>query len=387
MKCLVVGGGINGILTAYFLQKKGFNVDVLDAEKQVAQRATFANGCQLSFSHTIPMMIRPSFFSVPFSRNFCLKAEEIKWVGLHQKSKKQFNEKFETLMQSARFSKEAFVNLVNEHAELEKISHNLGTAFVFSSKKQMEVRVRHFEVQNEKYGVDFEALEVEDLPEIDHAFASAKNIGGGIFTKYDSTVDAKKLTQIMAEKFQNLGGRIFFETQVKEIVKNSNRVLGMETNKGIFEGYDEYIYCGGASGLHLVKDFGFNFWAVKGYSLTFDVSYSNHCPFVNVIDFTNKVVYSRHRDILRVAGFFDVSHNNSQKRIEKLHKVALERFPILKRQELIHTWNENRVFTPNEKPYVEKVLENFSINTAHGHLGVTLSIGSAKKITEILSSS
>ena len=63
--------------------------------------------------------------------------------------------------------------------------------------------------------------------------------------------------------------------------------------------------------------------------------------------------------------------------------MALKTFPILARQELVHQWCEQRVFSADEIPVCKKILENFAVNTGHGHLGVTLSGGMAKKMLNI----
>ena len=385
-RALVVGAGINGVLTAKALQNRGFAVDILDCESQSGMKATFANGCQLSFSHTTPMSIDPSFFSKSFYKPFSIPKEQKNWLLQHRKTKINFEQKFSLLTELALESKQAFDKIFEKYSNLPVgIGHSSGTAYIFSKKSQFEWRRNLFEKQKNKYDIHYKCFDVGEATECDDAFISTSGMQGLIFTPLDKTLNAIALTKFMENEFLNDGGRVFYNTYANAIQHNNGVVSAVQTNTGMYSGYDFYIYTGGAFGLGLLKDFNLNLQPVTGYSLTFDVSYSNYCPQVNVIDFTNKVVYSRHEDTLRVAGFFDIlPPKNKEKRIKMLYNTAIETFPILKRQKLIHTWCENRVFTYNEEPVVQKISENFVINTAHGHLGITLSAGSASRVANLL---
>ncbi len=395
MKILVIGAGINGVLTAHSLVEKGFDVEIIEESSAPATRATFANGCQLSFSHTTPMSISPSVFQTPFHRPFLLSKAEKFWLKEHKFFKNSSNktlERFHILTDLAVKSKNAFDEIFAKYDDIpEAVGHSSGTVYLFSKRSQFEKRKQFFEIQKSQYGIDFFALNPHDAVEYEgsivHALHTVKH---AIFTPFDRTLNAFEFTKFMAEKFQKLGGKISYNTQIKEILHSDCGISSVQTNAGGLCGYDFYVYCGGASGLNLIKDFvplTSKLQAVTGYSMTLDASYSNHCPEVNVIDFTNKMVYSRHGDTLRIAGFFDINPQNKEARLKYFYKKALETFPILQVQPVIHKWSENRVFTTDEIPIVKKVAQNFIINTAQGHLGITLSAGSAKKVLSIIQES
>lgn len=138
-KCLVIGAGINGVLTGFELLQSGFDVDILDAGAQVGIRATFANGCQLSFSHTTPMNISPSIFSQTFHRPLFLDSDTKNWLKLHHKSQTLFEQKFHTLMEQSSLSKIAFDQIFKSHPNLPHgTGHSSGTAFIFSNSKQFK---------------------------------------------------------------------------------------------------------------------------------------------------------------------------------------------------------------------------------------------------------
>jgi D-amino-acid dehydrogenase len=389
-KCLVIGAGINGILTALYLRNAGYDVDIIEHASKPATRATFANGCQLSFSHTTPMSISPSFFSRAFYKPISTPKKSRQWLYEHKKSQSIFDTKFKILMDCANVSKEAFDDIFLSFPNLpDGVGHSSGTAFLFGNKKQFEWRKRMFDVQRTEQNLEYNAYSPSDAVELDDAFATAQNIKNVIFTPHDKTLDALKITQFVADDLTKSGVRIFYNTQILQIQQENNVVQSIATSNRTFTGYDFYIYAGGASGLELLRGFStFNYTGlhkVTGYSLTFDVSYSNHCPHINLIDLTNKVVYSRHGNSLRVAGFFDITPpKNRSNRIKDLYNTAISTFPILKRQDVIHQWSEERVFSYDETPCVQQVSKNFFVNTGHGHLGVTLSAGSAKKITQLL---
>lgn len=387
MKILVIGAGINGILTANILQNNGYSVDVIDAESSAGMRTTFANGCQLSFSHTTPMLIKPSLFSTPFKKPLILPKTTKKWLKEHQKCY-NFEERFNHLTNLAIQSKEAFKKLFLQYNNLpENIGHSSGTVFLFRNSQQFELRKQIFQKQKNHYQIDFQSESQPNAIEFDDSLLQIDNsVKHFIFTPYDQTLNALEFTRFIAKEFLQNGGKIHYDTQITKIANHNGIIEKIHTNKGIYTNYDTYIYTGGASGVKLLQDFNLSLQVVTGYSLTFDVSYSNYCPQRNIIDFDNKIVYSRHNDILRVAGFFDLDIKNHHQRIHNLYKIALNTFPILKNQKLIYTWHENRVFTHNEIPITEKISKNFIVNTAQGHLGITLSAGSAERILQIIKS-
>jgi|GEM_PF-3479602 len=386
MKILIIGAGINGILTAYFLAKNGHNVEIIEEGIQPATRATFANGCQLSFSHTTPMRICPSIFQKPCNRPLFLTKSEKQWLKNHKSFASLANDRFHILTKLAIESKTGFDEIFSQFHDIpQTIGHSSGTMYLFSEKSQFEARKKLFEVQKIQYGIDFTPLSLHNAVEYDGSLANiSHSVKHAIFTPFDRTLNALEFTKFMAEKFQNLGGKIHYNAKIHEIVKKNNQVLEIKTNLGNFSNHDQFVYCGGASGLNLIGDIAQKLQPITGYSMTFDVSYSNHCPDANIIDFTNKMVYSRHQNSLRVAGFFDINEKNKEKRLKYFHKKALETFPVLEVQPVVHTWCENRVFTPNEIPFIGRISENFLANTGQGHLGITLSAGSAKKIAQII---
>lgn len=389
-KCLVIGAGINGILTALYLRNSNYDVDIIEHAPKPATRTTFANGCQLSFSHTTPMCISPSFFSRAFFKTMHTPKESKIWIDKHKQSQKKFHNKFQILIEHANFSEEAFNELFLSFSNLpDETGHSSGTAFLFGNQKQFEWRKQMFDIQKTAQSLQYTAYSPSDAIELDDAFATVQNIKNVIFTPKDKALNALKITQFVAEELIKSGVRIFYDTQTFSINHENDIVQSITTSNRTFTNYDFYIYAGGASGLELIRDFSAfnhaNLHKVMGYSLTFDVSYSNHCPSINIIDFTNKVVYSRHGNILRVAGFFDITPpKNRNKRIKDLYSTAVSTFPILKRQDIIHQWSEDRVFSHDETPCVGRVSKNFFVNTGHGHLGITLSAGSAKKIAQLL---
>jgi D-amino-acid dehydrogenase len=389
MKILIIGAGINGILTAYFLANNRHNVEIIDEGSQPATRTTFANGCQLSFSHTTPMRISPSIFQTPCNRPLFLTKSEKLWLKSHNFFGNSFNERFHELTKLAIESKNAFDEIFTQFHDIpETLGHSSGTMYIFSEKSQFEARQKLFDIQKMQYGIDFIPLSLHDAVEYDGSLANVSHsVKHAIFTPFDRTLNAFEFTKFMAEKFKNLGGKIHYNAKIHEIVTKNHQALELKTSIGVFSDYDAFIYCGGASGLHLIGDSTPKLQPITGYSMTFDVSYSNHCPEINIIDFTNKMVYSRHQNSLRVAGFFDINDKNKEKRLQHFHKKALETFPVLEVQPVVHTWCENRVFTPNEIPFVGKIAENFLVNTGQGHLGITLSAGSAKKIAQIIQES
>ena len=293
MKILIIGAGINGVLTAYFLAKNGHNVEIVEEGSQPATRTTFANGCQLSFSHTTPMRICPSIFQTPFARPLLLSQGEKSWLKRHKSFAFSANKRFHTLTKLAIKSKTAFDEIFSQfHNIPETIGHSSGTMYLFERKSQFEARKKLFEVQKNEYGIDFTPLSLHDAVEYEGALANVSHrVKHAIFTPFDRTLNALEFTKFMAEIVQNIGVKIHYNTKIHEITRKNDKVLNVATSTGDFANYDAFVYCGGASGLHLLGDIAQKLQQITGYSMTFDVAYSNHCPEANIIDFTNKMVY------------------------------------------------------------------------------------------------
>lgn len=393
-KVVVIGAGISGLSTAYLLQKKGFNVTVIEGKPSVAQVASLANGSQLSFSHLQPIYFkeRPKFslFTKKTTYQNCLNygSSVTKTLIKQQAEAKHHHDKnLKTLINISNISK----NVLDEFIQNERINKHIkpcGIIHLFSSYAEVQ---KELEVAK-LYNMPFKMIEKDQFldyePNLEYFNGNFKY---GVFYKEDKTSNCHDICKILEEKLKQEGVSFLFNSYVQNLnVKDGKICSATLKNKDKITG-DFFVCANGVSIPSLVEDIACDYpiFPVRGYSLTFSRNRGDYFPFLGLIDRKRKMVYSTYKDYLRIAGFFDVGVEKKQDiafRLEDFKKTVFEVFPMLKGNAIVHQWTENRHFTPSSVPIVGKsgLFKNLFINGGHGALGFTLSFGAAKIISELI---
>lgn len=398
MKVIVLGAGVIGVTTAYFLAKNGHQVIVIEKNSSSALGCSYANGGQLSYSHIEPWssktslysLIKAAFSSPSFFSVSDLNRDFLKWSYQFFKNStpKKSAEISQKLFALSSESKRLMEQMIADESDLKFDYKNDGILHFFRNQKSFATAVKEAELAI-SLGCQAEILSAEDCAKKEPTLSKLndeKRLAGGIFYSADasgnSMLFAKSLEKICREKY----GVVFeYGADIKNIFTNYECITGIHTTAGVFVA-DRYICALGASGNKLLKGIGIDtkIYPLKGYSLSIPADDKNFiAPKIALTDPENKIVYSRVGNIFRAAGTVEACGNKPEanpKHVEFLKSVVSSSFSDFGNFSEVSDWCGFRPFRPNSIPLICQIKKygNLILNTGHGSLGWTLSAVSAK---------
>lgn len=383
-KIAVVGAGIAGITTAYYLAKEGYSVTVYDQEPYPAMRTSFANGGQVSVSNSevwntwsnvykgfkwmftkdAPLLINPSF-----------DWDKYKWMAkfLYHTATNQYEKNTSETIRMGLASRELY-NQIKYEEKLSFDQSPSGILHFYKDEKYFESAKRAKDIYN-RNGVEWDILDTNQVKALDKTLKNVDGIIGGAWTLSDWTGDIHKFCYQLAEVLKTKYN-VEFQFNSK-----------LSTLKEL-EYYDKIIVCGGVGSVELANSVGDSLpiYPVKGYSITINNVLRKHLPIVSLLDDQAKIVTSSLGNRLRVAGTAELAGENydiRKERIEPLLKWVHTNFPNINTHDYT-SWACLRPMTPNMMPITKTSDKNSKVlyNTGHGHLGWTLAPYTAKQIVE-----
>lgn len=399
MRVVVVGAGVIGVTTAYYLSKAGFEVTVVDRAAEVADGASHANAGQLSYSFT-DALAKPDFVAkIPAliagrdtGSKIRLVPTLLPWAMrfLAQCTSRRAEENtiavLETAMRSAQL--------------LDELSHSVPFGFSHRSAGKLVLLANDEELRSatassslkKRHGSDTEILNVDDTIRIEPALADISDpFVGAVYSKSDEVADARLFTLRLKEWLQNEAGVTFKLGQSVEAitsVKNKFRSVRLQNDEIMA---DAVVVCTGAWSAGLLQAHGVNphIYPVRGYSVTLPPG--ENSPTVSITALKQRIVFSRINGCMRIAGFADFkgfSIRDDGRRIETMIDVAKQYAPMAadytatERQQ----WGGFRPMTPNGRPRIGATgVKGLFLNTGHGMLGWTLACASGYDVTKSIS--
>ncbi len=408
MKVIVLGAGVIGVSTAYFLAKSGHEVTVIDKSQSSAEGCSNSNGGQLSYSHIETWSNKSSLLSMlknVFLANSYLHLKDFSnkefysWIAefIKNSSNENYIKNCEKLFKISSLSKSLMQEILSEEPSLLNgksfdLSKN-GILHFYRNNKNFEAEIKKLE----KFSFinrDFEILSAEECLKKEPNLTrlnDEKKLAGGIFFKDDESGDCHKFTQelekICKEKYEV---NFIFDCDIKNLLTNYKKITGINTNKGVLVA-DKYIFALGASSISLLKGIGIDpkIYPVKGYSLSIKCDEEFIAPNFTMTDNENKIVYSRLGNIFRAAGTVEMSGNNlsiNKKNLNFLYSNVEKTFADFGDIKNVREWVGLRPFRPNSLPLIGDLskFSNLLINAGHGSLGWTNALASAKIIDDLL---
>ncbi len=400
MKVLVLGGGVIGVTSAYYLQRAGHEVTLLERQADVAQETSFANGGQVSWSSAhpwaepgipltallwlfkphSPLVLRPRL-------DPALWSWLVKFLGNCTAKRYAINK--ERQVRLARYSHACLVALRNEIP----INYNMttrGTLYLYRSAGDLEIGLQDRALW-EQLGVKHRALDVDRCIAQEPALAAMRDkLAGGIHFPDDETGDCRQFTLELAKAAMQLGMRVEFQTTVQHLSRSGTRIDSVLTDRGAFHADAYVLACGSESPL-LLKPLAIRLpvYPVKGYSVTLPLIDAACAPQTTVTDDRYKVVVTRLGEQLRAAGTaelcgYDLTLRPS--RCATLTHVVRDLFPHAGDFSRAEYWTGLRPMTPDNPPVLGTTpFDNLFVNTGHGTLGWTMACGSGKVLADVVS--
>ncbi len=408
MRILVLGAGVVGTTSAWYLAQAGHQVTVLDRQPVAGNETSFANGGQISVSHAEPWA------------NPHVLPRLLKWLGREDApllwrwradwAQLSWGARFllECLPGRSRSNIEAIVALaLYSRGQLQRLRAELGLQY-----EHLERGILHFYTEPaefavaseaaalmRRFGLDRDTIDARRCLEIEPALAHSRvQLVGGDYTRSDESGDAHQFTRRLAERAAVAGVSFLYETTVERIARGGNQVAGVVARRNNVPELltaDAYVIALGSYSPLLLRPLGLGLpvYPAKGYSATLtlaDGQGADHgAPTVSLTDDERKLVFSRLGNRLRVAG--TAEFNGYDLALNPVRCAALiERtktlFPELRTVGEPQFWCGLRPATPSNLPFIGRTrLGNLWLNTGHGTLGWTMACGSAAALAEMMS--
>ncbi|MFN7570773.1 MAG: D-amino acid dehydrogenase [Betaproteobacteria bacterium] len=396
----VIGAGIVGCATAHLLAKAGHRVTLLDAAAGPGLGATMANGAQLSYSYVEPLATPATLRKMPallLDRGSPLRfrltgePEQLRWGlrFLRACTAAQAQRATAALLALAELSRSelhaavAADGLRFDHAQPGKLVVYDSAAGLAGARRQVELQLA--------LGCTQQVLTHAQCLEREPALAAyAEHIAGGVWTPGEEVADPLRLAGELAERAARYGAELRWRCAATGFVRRGERIVAVKTATGEVE-TDAVVLANGAAAARLGRALGLRLpvYPLKGYSITVPVADPARAPRVSVTDLRRKIVYAPLAGTLRVAGMAELVGHDLRidaRRIRQLTDAVAETFPGAGDLNAdLRPWAGLRPATPTSMPIVGAAgAANAYLNVGHGALGLTLALGSARLVQQLL---
>ncbi|MBB3140564.1 D-amino acid dehydrogenase [Halomonas organivorans] len=400
MKVLILGSGVVGVTSAYYLARQGHEVTVVDRQPAPAMETSYGNAGQVSFGFSSPWAapgIPQKAVKWMFQEHAPLKIQPrmdptmarfmMKMFGNCNAERYAVNK--ERMVRIAEHSR-ACIDALRAETGIRYEDRQRGLLQLFRHDSQVEAVAKDMKVL-EQCGVRHRLLGAEEIAGVEPALARVPGkFVGGLHLPDDQTGDCHLFTNRLADHCrERLGVEFRFNVDIQRIRRGNAGIEGVITSAGELTA-DAYVVCLGSYSPFLVKDLGIRLpiYPVKGYSLTVPVIDDGGAPQSTVMDETYKVAISRFDDRIRVGGTAELAgHDLSlpEKRRATIDMVVRDVFPEGGDVDRAEFWSGLRPMTPDSTPIVGATrYDNLWLNTGHGTLGWTMSCGSAQLLSDLM---
>ena len=392
MKVVVMGAGVVGVTSAWYLADAGHEVTVVDRQEAPAQETSFANGGQISVSHAEPWANPAVLMKVlrwigrensPLLWRLRADLDQWRWgLGfLQQCTAQQTRRNIESIVRIGLFSR---VSLKALRAELglEYDAVQRGILHFYTDPREYASAVRQAAVMRE-FGCDRQVISADECLRIEPALGQASvPLAGGTYTAADESGDARRFTEQLALRGRNRGVRFRYGTGITALNVRAGVLESIALNTGEILSADAFVLALGSYSPLLLKPLGLylSVYPAKGYSATIAIQEGQVAPLTSLTDDGHKLVFSRLGQRLRVAGTAEFNGYNltiNAARCRSLMQRVTQLFPEFQDGPNVEYWTGLRPATPGNVPVIGPCsVKNLWINTGHGTLGWTLACGS-----------
>ena len=382
MEAAVVGAGITGITTAYYLAKAGYFVTIYDERRYPAMATSYANGGQLSASNAEVWNSWRNVYKglkwlpksdAPLKINLWPSLDRYSWFFKFLKAIPSADINTQRTCEMALEAHKLYKKIADEEGiQFDKVER--GILHIYTNKKELE-NAKNVNKIYARAGLKRWPVSPKECLQIEPALVKSPRLLGGMYNDTDFTGDIHKFcVELM---------RVLQEKYAVKCIRRKIRNLKTELRDHL----GPIVVCAGVESKALSRTIGDNLpiYPVKGYSIT--IHNPGVAPWTSLLDDQSKIVTARlGKDRLRVAGTAEFNGYNTdiiQERIKPLTDWAIRMFPGIS-TEVVTPWAGLRPMMPNMMPVVNKSARSRRIyyNTGHGHLGWTLSAYTAQSIVQ-----
>jgi len=398
----VVGGGLLGITTAWFLNEHGADVTVIEEGLEVGADTSFANGGMLHASQASPwnepgvilkalrmigredspLLIRPNalFRMLPWALAF-----------FQNSSPELFLKNLGKNTRLADYS----LSVMNEHLgplNLNFEDSRKGILKIYETKDEVRGASKIASRGNAD-NIPYEVLDSDKVVQLEPALSDVKQrIEGGIYFPNDMSGNAYLFCKELSAHCASRGVRFIYDCHINEVNIEQKTFHSLETDDERYHG-DACVVAAGSYSSNLLKTAGLKVpvQPVKGYSITIPTPSGAISPRIPVIDEHYHSAICPLGDHLRVAGTAEFAGFNKElnpRRIENLFELIRKVYPRIfdcMDKEKIKKWSGFRPMTPDGVGVMGTTnIKGLYVNTGHGHLGWTMAPGAGKFVADIV---
>jgi D-amino-acid dehydrogenase len=400
MKILVLGSGVIGVTTAWYLCRAGHEVTVIDRQDAAGKETSFANAGQLSYGYSSPwagpgVPLKAVKWLLMHHRPFVFwprpDVEMLSWMA-HMAAnctESAYRRNKGRMVRVANYSRLALAELRAETG-IEFDHRARGTVQLFRTQKQLDHVADDTAVLDE-YGVPYDLLDSAGCIDAEPALGLVRDkFVGGLRLPQDETGDAFLFTQRLAELARGRGVTFRQGVTVTSVRTQGGAVAAVETDQGTFSA-EAYVAALGSHTPAMLRPIGLKLpvYPIKGYSLTLPVTQPENAPVSTVMDETYKIAITRLGDRIRVGGTAEIAGFSTSLRAsrrETLEHSVRDLFPRGGDIAAASFWTGLRPMTPDGTPIIGATpIANLFTNTGHGTLGWTMACGSGRLLADIVS--
>lgn len=400
MHIAILGGGVLGVASAWYLAKSGHQVTVIDRQNHVAQETSHGNAGMISPGYSSPwaapgVPIKAIGWMLQDLAPFMINLKEVDGYTLSWMTKMLANcntHSYQTnkarMLRIAQYSRDCFVEIRKE-LNLDYDARQRGTLQLFRKQKQIDALQKDIKVLQE-LGIEHQKLDMDGCLLHEPALAQVKDkFVGGLRLPGDETGDCFKFTTALAKECEKLGVNFMMNTRIEKLNESKGKITSVSTDAGIIMA-DNFLCALGSYSPQVLKTVGIDvpIYPIKGYSLTLPIEDESRAPQSTIMDETYKVAVTRFDDRIRVGGTAEIASYNLEcpkKRRASVDFVIQDMFPGAADIAKAEFWTGLRPMTPDSTPVLGGTrYSNLFLNTGHGTLGWTMSLGSAKFVCDII---
>ena len=405
MKVIVLGAGLLGVTSAYFLRQQGHEVSVVDRQAAPAAETSFANGGQISVSHaepwanpSAPLKVLKWLGKEDAPLLFRIRADMRQWLWglqfLRECTPARTRHNIEQIVRLGTYSRDMLQQLRRDIG-ITYDERTQGILHFYTSQKEFD-GAEGPAAQMRALGCDRRVISADDAVKLEPALRHIRpQLAGATYTAEDESGDANRFARELVKRCQLDGVQFLMSHTVTALREAGGQIDHVEAtdSEGRFQRLraDAYVLAMGSLSPIYAQPLGISLpiYPAKGYSVTMPVKDAAMAHQVSLTDDEYKLVFSRLGDRLRIAGTAELNgydRDLNRVRCEAIVERVEQLFPGAGDSQNAQFWTGLRPATPSNVPIIGRSkLPNLFLNTGHGTLGWTHSCGSGKSIARIIS--
>jgi D-amino-acid dehydrogenase len=400
VKIIVLGSGVVGTASAYYLARAGHEVTVLDRQPAAGLETSYANAGEVSPGYAAPwaapgiplkaikwLMMRHSPLVIRPA------ADPTMWRWLFEMLLNCTSSRYEInkgrMVRLAEYSRDCLIDL-RATTGIQYDERAQGTLQLFRTQQQLDAAAKDIAVL-QRYGVPYEVLNPAGCIRVEPALAHVREkFVGALRLPNDETGDCFKFTQRLAKLAEQAGAQFQYGVNIRQLVSDHRKITAVRTAEGDLQA-DAFVLALGSYSPLLLRDIGIRIpvYPMKGYSITVPIQDAAGAPESTVMDETYKVAITRLGDRIRVGGMAEIAGYDltlRKARRETLELSVHDLFPHGGDLARADFWCGLRPMTPDGTPVLGPTpYRNLFLNTGHGTLGWTMACGSGRLLADLVS--